>query len=769
MLIESDVKLNFSDVMIRPKRTSLDSRSQVKLVKQFLPKYGHQFSGVPIIAANMATGTFEMLDVFSKHQMFVAIAKFESDKWLHKLDNDGILGDFHNYMTYGFYTIGMSNDELLKFNEFYVKVEQSGYVADNIKLCVDIANGYSQKFAGFISKIRDRYPNIVITAGNVVTPDMTQELILGGADYVKIGIGQGCLAGDTRVLMSNGTYKDIKNIRLHDRVINGHGMPVEVIGTTYSGLRKVKKYKNNLFYKKTIVTSDHKHMVGDYGSFAASADQCNLQEKLHKLTRLGDSKFHWDNLEDNLKNKTLVMPMKVSFELAETFQVNMDDFAHTIRGFGGSSELNKLIEPSYELGYLIGAFIGDGTAALYKTSRTSKSGQISRNTSGALKWFYGRHETDIAAKTINALKTVFNANAIDVTPESKNIIEVTCKSNVMSRFFMQFYDGKIKTIPEKYLINNKPYLTGILDGMVDSDGSYLADGRVRFGNTSPELIERFSIIYYLIHGYFISMQEREPTVGGLVGVNIENCKPSYLCSSVNNHQSDDYKYQINRVYNTPEDVDILVPTYDIEVDCESHSFIANNSVVHNSKCSTRLKTAVGYPQLSAIIECADAAHGLDAGIIADGGIRSAGDFGRAFCANADMAMAGGIFAGTDECHGNVISRYYKTGEVELRYEDADRLGNPTPIYKDVITTKKFKLFYGMSSEYAQKTHLGEMKNYRTSEGLIEEVPYVGSVEAIVNDILGGLRSTGTYVGADDIKKFGKCATFIRTNQVHDKF
>ena len=108
--------------------------------------------------------------------------------------------------------------------------------------------------------------------------------------------------------------------------------------------------------------------------------------------------------------------------------------------------------------------------------------------------------------------------------------------------------------------------------------------------------------------------------------------------------------------------------------------------------------------------------------------------------------------------------------MELLYKDETiKYGKIVNVYEEIVVEKKFKLFYGMSSEYAQKTHLGEMKNYRTSEGLIEEVPYVGSVETIVNDILGGLRSTGTYIGADDIKKFGKCATFVRTNQVHDKF
>jgi GMP reductase len=375
MLIDSEPKLNFSDVMIRPKRTTLESRSDVTLSRIFNPKYGTPFEGIPVMASNMATGTFKMLDVFSKYGMFVSIAKFVSSGWIN---NSLTATELSNRLAYGFYTIGMSDVELEAFDKYYKFINEcrySGITSNKIKLCVDIANGYSQKFAGFISKIRDRYPDIVIVAGNVVTPDMTMELILGGADYVKCGIGPG------------------------------------------------------------------------------------------------------------------------------------------------------------------------------------------------------------------------------------------------------------------------------------------------------------------------------------------------------------------------------------------------------SKCSTRLKTGVGYPQLSAIIECADAAHGLSAGIIADGGIRSPGDVAKAFCANADIVMIGGMFSGTDECEGEIITRYFKTGELTLKYEDADG----TKKFEEVIEEKKFKLFYGMSSEYAQKTHMGEMKEYRTSEGLVEEVPYIGSVETVVKDILGGLRSTGTYIGADEVKNFGKCATFIKTNKIHDKF
>lgn len=367
MNIEHEIKLDFTDVLIRPKRSTLESRSQVELVRKFTPRYGTPFNGIPIIAANMATGTFEMLDVFSQHKMFVAIAKFKSNEWINKIDTHKSLMDL---IDYGFYTIGMSETELEEFGKYIDHLKKCGIDYTKVKLCVDIANGYTQKFASFIARIRGMYPNNVIITGNVATPEMTQELIINGADYVKIGIGPG------------------------------------------------------------------------------------------------------------------------------------------------------------------------------------------------------------------------------------------------------------------------------------------------------------------------------------------------------------------------------------------------------SVCTTRKQTGVGYPQISAAIECSDAAHGLDAGIILDGGMRTPADIAKAFCANSDMVMVGGMFAGTDECHGELVTKYFENQEFDI---------SPTGYYRKDPIEKKYKIFYGMSSEYAQEQHNGGMKAYRSSEGRVEEVPYVGPVEPIIMDLLGGLRSTGTYIGANTIKHFGKCATFVKVNRIHDKF
>lgn len=159
-----------------------------------------------------------------------------------------------------------------------------------------------------------------------------------------------------------------------------------------------------------------------------------------------------------------------------------------------------------------------------------------------------------------------------------------------------------------------------------------------------------------------------------------------------------------------------------------------------SVCTTRVKTGVGYPQLSAIIECADAAHGLGGQIISDGGCKVPGDIAKAFGAGADFVMLGGMLAGHDESGGEAIE---ENGKV-------------------------YRQFYGMSSKTAMDKYAGGVANYRASEGKTVKIPYRGPVENTVRDILGGIRSTCTYVGARRLKELTKRTTFIRVQEQHNE-
>ena len=151
-----------------------------------------------------------------------------------------------------------------------------------------------------------------------------------------------------------------------------------------------------------------------------------------------------------------------------------------------------------------------------------------------------------------------------------------------------------------------------------------------------------------------------------------------------------------------------------------------------SVCTTRKITGVGFPQLSATIECADAAHGLGGHIITDGGCQVPGDIAKSFGAGADFVMLGGMFAGHDECEGEV-----ENGKMS---------------------------FHGMSSEDAQLKHYGKKASHRASEGKKVYIDHKGSVRTTVEEILGGLRSACTYAGAKTLKDLPKCTTFVKVNR-----
>ena len=173
-----------------------------------------------------------------------------------------------------------------------------------------------------------------------------------------------------------------------------------------------------------------------------------------------------------------------------------------------------------------------------------------------------------------------------------------------------------------------------------------------------------------------------------------------------------------------------------------------------SVCTTRIQTGVGFPQLSAVIECADSAHGLGGHIIADGGCTCPGDLAKAFAAGADFVMLGGMLAGHDEGGGEIITRYYRTGEVTRTNSGLE----------DVIEERKFVNFYGMSSKAANEKHFGGLKEYRSSEGREIQVPYRGTIANTIQDLLGGVRSTCTYAGAKKLKWLSKCTTFVKTSE-----
>lgn len=217
-------------------------------------------------------------------------------------------------------------------------------------------------------------------------------------------------------------------------------------------------------------------------------------------------------------------------------------------------------------------------------------------------------------------------------------------------------------------------------------------------------------------------------------------KPDKLCIDVANGYSEHFVDFVKKARDNYPDLTIMAGNV-VTGEMVEQLILAGVDVVKvgigpGSVCTTRKMTGVGYPQLSAVIECADAAHGLGGLICADGGCTVPGDLAKAFGGGADFIMLGGMLSGHDQAEQEVVEE----------------------------NGKKFVQFYGMSSDTAMKKHKGGVAEYRASEGKTVKVPYRGDVKDSLQDILGGIRSACTYVGAITLKQLSKRTTFVRVSQ-----
>ena len=274
--------------------------------------------------------------------------------------------------------------------------------------------------------------------------------------------------------------------------------------------------------------------------------------------------------------------------------------------------------------------------------------------------------------------------------------------------------------------------------------------------TAEQLIEYFDGLHERHSHVAMSIGTSDSDFNKLVQVKTAvNNKLKYVCIDIANGYSEHFVDHVRRV--RAEFADLVIIAGNVVTADQTQELILNGADIvkvgigPGSVCTTRIQTGVGYPQLSAVIECADAAHGLGGHIIADGGCTCPGDIAKAFAAGADFVMLGGMLAGHDEGGGEVITKIYETNEL-----------HPNRINR-VTEQKHFVQFYGMSSDAANTKHFGGLKDYRSSEGREVLVPYRGEVARTVQNILGGIRSTCTYVGAPTLKQLSKCTTFVRVN------
>jgi GMP reductase len=359
------------------------------------------------------------------------------------------------------------------------------------------------------------------------------------------------------------------------------------------------------------------------------------------------------------------------------------------------------------------------------------------------------------------------------------------RSNLTSRkdvdlerkFNFKNYKSSFPDIVDDYDFKGVPIIAANMDG-VGTFGMAFTLAKMNILTCLVKTYSREELIKFFLRGDFpvtdyVAMsigtsesdfQKFQDVYNACIGKTGNSLK--YLCVDIANGYTEMFVDRIRKI--REQFSDIVIIAGNVVTADQTQELILNGADIvkvgigPGSVCTTRIQTGVGYPQLSAVIECADAAHGLGGHIIADGGCTCPGDIAKAFAAGSDFVMLGGMLAGHDEGGGEIISKWYKTGEyIDTGGDGGDRFA---PYYEE----KKFVQFYGMSSEAANEKHFGGLKEYRSSEGREVLVPYKGQVEKTIQDILGGVRSTCTYVGARSLKYLSKCTTFVKTKNQYNK-
>ena len=595
-------------------------------------------------------------------------------------------------------------------------------------IVVDTAHGHSLGVLDQVKQIKSRW-DVDVIGGNVATAEAVDALVDAGADAVKAGVGPGCFAAGTRVLMADATYKPIEDIVAGDRVINMHGEPVTVLKSWCTGVREVMAMRHNASPNEMVMTPDHRFFVGDLSSTSpATVSSRGYVHVLERTTRRSTGKLVWKQIGD-AERATLLAPRQIAFELPDTFSIDLRDFAVRESRLG---RYETEIVDSYDLGLMFGSFLGDGHAFL-NTNGRSEIGRVS--------WYFSNGEEWLGRKLAGAVERVTGVSPSVVVTDKLTILHLY--SLQWARLLAEFGKRADKHLPTEYLSSYPPYLQGLYDGLILSDGHVAADGRHGFRNTSRRLSELYSVLCLLLEGSFPEVRCEAPSAGGLQGTADSHCLPSYRSrlntGHTRRHLTD---HQVVKQLQRRR-MNVAVPVYDIEVDCPTHSFIAENVIVHNSICTTRIIAGVGVPQLTAIYDCAQAAarHGVT--VVADGGAQYSGDLAKAIAAGADIVMIGGLLAGVDESPGEVVLHQ---GERFKEYRGMGSMG--------AMKARSFS-----KDRYFQDDVLDTDK--LVPEGIEGRVAYKGPVANVLHQLVGGLRAAMGYCGTPTIAELKERARFVR--------
>ncbi len=603
-------------------------------------------------------------------------------------------------------------------------------------LVADTAHGHVRLLLEMVARLKKdpATRHIQVIGGNVATRAGAQAFVDAGADAVKVGVGPGCFAAGTRVLMADATYKDIDAVQAGDRVITMHGKPATVLRSWCTGVRDVMAVHHVASGVPTVATPDHRFYVGDLSSVSpASLAAKGYAKALHQPTRLGASKLRWQEI-GTVDRAALLMPRHVHFELPESLSLELAD--HAIRKDKQLDRYERTVTDTADFGFMLGVFLGDGHAFLNRV-RSSDIGRVS--------WYLGAHEEGLAERLCDAVERVTGVRPVD-GGVIKGCRHLHLYSLQWARLLAACGKKTAKHLPTGWLTDNAAYQQGLLEGLIASDGFTDAGGRLCFKNTSRDLVELFGVLCLLVHGALPNVEREEGSAGGLPGVLDADCAASYR-SRLNvthdkRHLDEHSVVKLLKITPLPD----AVPVYDLEIDDDSHSFIADNAIVHNSICTTRVVTGVGAPQVTAVYDAWLACRPAGIPVIADGGLQHSGDIAKAVVAGAETVMLGSLLAGCDESPGDLI---FVNGKQFKAYRGMGSLG---------AMSSRGKKSYSKDRYFQAEV---DSDDKIVPEGIEGRVAYRGPLSAVAHQLVGGLRQSMFYVGARTVPELQERGQFMR--------
>jgi len=682
-------------------------------------------------------------------------------------------------------------------------------------LVIDTAHGHTEGVIAATKKIKSRFPEIDLVAGNIATAEATKDLISAGVDAVKVGMGPGsiCFDRNALILMADSSVKRIAEVSLGEMVVThlGRVRPVtKIYRREYRGPMvalnvggcpdRLRVTPNHEFLALSFDVPDSLRLKNGAKYFFSTekynkslrwmrADELKPQDvlvipkrqykveaQIFDLARAvphynSDDVYVWANKPSrnfNAESNTelaarfgtsarvigsiVTRKRRVHDQLSEQVNSYLDD-TNYVR-FMQPVRLNRFIPLDASLMRLIGYYIAEGYNVGKANNRQARLA-------------FGAHERGYVEDVCQLVDKVFGYRGTTTHETPRHALEARINNHAIARFFESLMPGGApnKRLPQYLLNQTRESLRQLLIGALRGDGCLKNPRRISYKTSSPHLAHQIAEVFMRL-GYLPSVQSYESRRQGwskMYHVRISGAQCARFAEEfpeLGIEFPSDLKARQD--YFSDERY-IYVPVLSTEVEEdqelevfnleveEDHTYIANRVAVHN--CTTRVVSGAGVPQITAIMACAGAARGTGVPVIADGGIKYSGDIAKAIVAGADSVMIGSLFAGTDESPGEII----------------------------LFQGRSFKSYRGMGSISAMKSgskdrygQAGQEASKLVPEGIEGRVPHKGPLAALVEQLVGGLRAGMGYSGCRTIAELHEKAQFIRVtsaglreSHVHD--